>query len=136
MPMLPPKPCSKPGCPGYAKKLGRCEKHQTPAAGVIVHDIQPKPWGTTTTSRHARGYGKQWQVARLAALRRDSFLCVSCKSVGIVNNASEVDHIKPKSEGGDNGLDNLQSLCGRCHKEKTQADNKRIRKEKTTRGEG
>ena len=123
MPKLPPKPCSKPGCSAYAKTLGRCDKHQRD-----VYDIQPKPWGTTTASRQARGYGKQWQKTRRSALGRDSFLCVLCKAAGRMTAATDVDHIKPKSEGGDDSFENLQSLCGECHKKKTQADNRRARK--------
>ena len=33
--------------------------------------------------------------------------------------ATEVDHIKPKAQGGGDGWDNLQSLCGSCHSYKT-----------------
>lgn len=34
----------------------------------------------------------------------------------------EADHIKPKHKGGPNTLDNLQTLCLRCHQEKTYRD--------------
>jgi len=30
-----------------------------------------------------------------------------------------VDHILPKSQGGDDGMDNLQAICNECHETKT-----------------
>ena len=36
----------------------------------------------------------------------------------------EVDHIKPKSEGGDNSIKNKQLLHRHCHDTKTALDNK------------
>lgn len=34
----------------------------------------------------------------------------------------EVDHIVPRSQGGTDELDNLQVLCGRCHREKSEGE--------------
>ena len=34
----------------------------------------------------------------------------------------EADHIKPKHKGGLDTLDNLQTLCLKCHQEKTYID--------------
>ncbi|EJG27017.1 HNH endonuclease domain protein [Acinetobacter baumannii IS-123] len=42
-----------------------------------------------------------------------------CRAVGRVSPATDVDHIKAKAFGGTDDPDNLQSLCGTCHKEKT-----------------
>ena len=33
----------------------------------------------------------------------------------------DCDHVQPREAGGDNSLDNLQTLCIGCHKEKTKA---------------
>jgi 5-methylcytosine-specific restriction protein A len=33
--------------------------------------------------------------------------------------ATEVDHIKPKAEGGGESFENLQPLCKPCHSRKT-----------------
>ena len=39
--------------------------------------------------------------------------------------ATDVDHIKPRSEGGaDLEYENLQSLCKSCHSKKTRRENK------------
>ena len=122
MPMNPPKPCGRPGCNKYAVKLSRCNDHQTQPQGVKVHDIQRPAWSTTTTSRHERGYGTQWDKIRIQILRRDNYLCVEHQRRGQLVEAYQVDHIKPKAQEGDDSLDNLQSLCVQCHKEKTQKE--------------
>jgi 5-methylcytosine-specific restriction protein A len=35
----------------------------------------------------------------------------------------DVDHIKPKANGGTDDETNLQSICEACHKEKTRKEN-------------
>lgn len=78
--------------------------------------------GWHTTSRHERGYGYQWQKLRQVILRRDNYLCQPCLSNGRPTPATEVDHITPKAKGGDDGQDNLQSICRSCHAAKTKAE--------------
>ena len=50
-----------------------------------------------------------------AALKRDGYKCVMCgmgKQHGI---DLQVDHIRARSNGGDNSLENAQTLCGSCN---------------------
>lgn len=42
--------------------------------------------------------------------------CVNC-GCGIIHKLT-VDHIKPKSKGGTNDVNNLQTLCFKCNQEK------------------
>ena len=49
-------------------------------------------------------------------------LCQPCAGSGRITIAKEVDHITPKSKGGEDSLDNLQSICTDCHKAKTAED--------------
>ena len=65
-------------------------------------------------SRHQRGYGTRWYRLRAYILARDSGLCRVCGRP-----ASEVDHIVPKSRGGTDDEDNLQTICTACHAQKT-----------------
>jgi 5-methylcytosine-specific restriction enzyme A len=116
-PMQPNKPCCYPGCTSYAIRTkassSRCEKHQ------------PKAWADKTESSHARGYGHKWQKLRASILVRDDYLCQICKE----RSATEVDHIVSKALGGSNSDDNLQAVCGYCHKKKTASErNKTARK--------
>lgn len=52
---------------------------------------------------------------------RDGYQCVICKS----SNDLEVDHIRPLIHGGNNNLNNLQTLCQICHLKKTKLDRTR-----------
>lgn len=51
---------------------------------------------------------------RLLIFKRDGNKCLSC---GTYNNLS-IDHIIPKSLGGKNNHDNLQTLCIKCNRKK------------------
>ena len=72
--------------------------------------------GKTTTQR---GYGHAWRKQRGKALERDGYICQECKTRHIITPATDVDHIIEKAHGGTDDLDNLQSLCNPCHKDKT-----------------
>lgn len=50
---------------------------------------------------------------------RDKGLCQPCGAQNRVSPATEVDHIAPKSQGGTDDPNNLQSICSACHKIKT-----------------
>lgn len=70
-------------------------------------------------SRHERGYGNDWTRLRERMLLRDKGLCQPCNHQGRVSQATEVDHIVPKTQGGTDDPTNLQSICSACHKIKT-----------------
>ena len=53
--------------------------------------------------------------------------CYKCGGTGVL----EIDHILPVALGGTNHGLNLQLLCEDCHKEKTRADIKTIRRQRT-----
>lgn len=60
--------------------------------------------------------GYRWRAVRRAALDRDAWRCRRCGRAGVL----EVDHVIPVQDGGaPYDLDNLQSLCRRCHRDKT-----------------
>ena len=109
MPKMPPRACSYPKCSKYTVIDGRCDDHKR------------EPWQHTKTASE-RGYGNDWKVLRQQALSRDNFLCQSCRTNGVYTPATDVDHIKPKSQGGTNAMSNLQSLCKSCHREKSQQE--------------
>ena len=107
--------CTYPGCrsltlPGE----GRCGKHPyafTPRSG----------WAPDSVRGNAaeRGYDSKWVKKRELVLKRDNGLCQECLRHGIIRAASEVDHITPKCEGGDDRMSNLESLDSECHSRKT-----------------
>jgi len=66
-----------------------------------------------------------WNQIRDIILQRDDFKCVKCNKQGL-----EIDHIIPVALGGTNEISNLQTLCSRCHREKTNKDVEKIAKVK------
>lgn len=60
-----------------------------------------------------------WQKLRASVLR-DAPLCVHCQRRGLVQPATDVDHVN--GDPGDNSRANLQPLCHSCHSVKTAAD--------------
>ena len=77
----------------------------------------------TRQSSSKRGYGRRWSKYRLAFLR-DNPLCISCNEIGLIEPATDVDHIIPHK--GDMDLfwdpDNHQGLCKSCHSRKTATE--------------
>jgi 5-methylcytosine-specific restriction protein A len=93
-----------------------------------------------TGSRHARGYGAEWDKLRKAVLRRDNYLCqcAHCKAEGRVTMATEVDHVVSKARAKTLGWsqartehpDNLQAINSDCHIRKTQEEQGKTMKPK------
>lgn len=86
-------------------------------------------------SRHARGYGAQWDKLRKQVLKRDNYLCQECLREGrltplcVKPRDHAVDHIETKAKGGTDAMTNLQSLCAPCHDRKTARDEgRRVRR--------
>lgn len=46
-------------------------------------------------------------------------LCATCRANGYDVSATQVDHIVPLTDGGDNSMGNLQALCAMHHSQKT-----------------
>ena len=57
-----------------------------------------------------------WKKIRLKVLNRDAWTCTYCGE-----SANEVDHVYPKSKGGEDTLDNLVAACRRCNIKKKDA---------------
>lgn len=66
---------------------------------------------------------------RKEVLRRDGNRCVQCGNT----NRLEVDHIINIANGGTHNLDNLQTLCADCHREKSQQEARQARAAKRAR---
>ena len=54
-----------------------------------------------------------WKKIRIKVLQRDAYTCAYCGDV-----ATEVDHVYPKSKGGEDTLDNLVAACRGCNSRK------------------
>lgn len=116
MPRRIQKPCRLKSCSTLTRnKNGYCDEHASHASG----------WKRTQDKKgtpEERGYGTEWKKLRKVILERDAGLCQVCFSRGMIKLAKEVDHIIPKSSGGNDDPSNLQSICKVCHRVKTAFD--------------
>ena len=100
--------CAKPGCNILLPRNQLfCEKHQ------IKKNKRTNDKFYKTTF---------WIKLRQRCLNRDKYICQSCGNFGNI-----VDHVKPREDGGDDKLYNLQTLCANCHALKTSEDIKKRR---------
>ena len=72
-----------------------------------------------TARAAARAYGPDWKKKSRRTRRRDQWTCAQCGWRATKRNRHflHAHHIVPRSQGGDNALHNLTSLCVRCHAE-------------------
>lgn len=109
------RPCREFRCPNVVtspSQKGFCDEHADKRSNWNKRQDRI---GSTTE----RGYGHAWRKLRASILERDDYLCLLCKANGHVTEATDVDHIIPREQGGTDDPTNLQSLCSPCHKEKT-----------------
>jgi len=56
------------------------------------------------------------EKTRLRVLKRDNYRCVKCgRSPATHRIVLHIDHVKPFSKGGNNNIENLQTLCSKCN---------------------
>ncbi|MEK6291065.1 MAG: HNH endonuclease signature motif containing protein [Paraburkholderia tropica] len=114
MPSRPARPCKHRGCRALvAGGKTYCDAHAS-------EEVKWKP-DAERGNRHARGYGSHWQKLRAMVLARDCYVCrcAECRRLGRVREATEVDHVRPKSQGGTDDPGNLSAINHDCHKAKT-----------------
>ena len=60
--------------------------------------------------------GSAWEALRQQVLERDDYVCVYCN--GANGEATTVDHVVPKAQGGTDELSNLVAACLKCNARK------------------
>ena len=107
MPTAIKRACLYPGCINHAVKNGKCDVHKQQDRSNEAED------------RHRFYKQKQWRKFAKTYLIEHP-LCVLCAGLTA---ATQVDHIVPRSEGGDDWDEaNLQALCQSCHSRKTMRE--------------
>lgn len=115
MPRAAPRPCSHPGCSVLVRDgTGRCEKHPRPT------------WTKPKKPATKRITGRRLQRMREELFRQNP-LCVRCQELGLVELATQRDHIISLEEGGADDPSNTQGLCDTHHDEKSLAERLRGR---------
>jgi 5-methylcytosine-specific restriction protein A len=81
-------------------------------------------------SKACAGYarGGEYRQNRELALYRDGHQCVECKATEC---PLQCHHIKWVSRGGGHDLDNLQTLCVPCHRQKHSSRSRRAAYDRT-----
>lgn len=91
--------------------------------------------GRWADSRHnQRRSGSGWDEERAArrVLRRDGHRCY-LRGPDCIGSATEVDHVRPYSQGGTDTDDNKRAICVPCHRAKTQRESAAARALKSRR---
>ena len=57
---------------------------------------------------------QKWKDQRLRVLKRDSYICAYCSG-----EATQVDHVISRKDGGSHDLDNLVACCAKCNQLKS-----------------
>lgn len=107
MAMRPLRPCAHVGCSNLVTS-GYCEEHKKEVK---------KRYDQYRGSYRERGYTSSWDKLRKRYITQYP-LCESCEAKGIYEIATVVHHKVPIQEGGELlDVNNLQSLCNRCHED-------------------
>lgn len=101
--------CSRAGC-GRLSDERQCDHHRR---------REEKPRGNEDIRRRYRI--ERWARLRQIVMERDNGLCRMCLKQGIVKPGNQIDHIQKAMDNLNLFWDiqNLQTLCDRCHSQKT-----------------
>ncbi len=124
MPWAPKHPCAQQGCPKLTDKR-YCDDHK-PKRDAAAKAAARLRWQDHEDAHPRESfdkrYGPNWRRARLMHLHEHP-LCVECEREGLVVGGTIVDHIVGIQDGGSIlDPDNLQTMCDRHHREKTQRE--------------
>jgi len=94
-----------------------------------INNEPKRPWQSEAKANRNRKPDPFYTSAAWRKLRNQYIatqpICEHCKQAGNYKPAKVVDHIMPRKNRPDLELDwdNLQSLCQRCHQQKTAKEN-------------
>jgi hypothetical protein len=92
-------------------RFGSWKKALVAAAAVAPASVTKELRKMPVPQRHQVG-----DTMRFMIFRRDGYKCRICR---LAADVLEVDHVIPRARGGSNKEDNLQTLCARCNRGKS-----------------
>lgn len=99
----------------YQLKVQICDECANRVANLYWYERTGRFLTWPDPNRRAKPPTKGFSATRkLEVWKRDGFKCVDCKS----DSDLTVDHIHPRSKGGTEEMDNLQTLCRPCNSRK------------------
>lgn len=101
----------------YGKLSEDCKPHRPVFNLLGKHGIDPADVAQNDTFK----YGSVTSRIRREILNRDEFQCCYCGEV-FDESALQIDHVKPRSKGGDDSRDNLVAACAACNSAKGVRD--------------
>lgn len=79
---------------------------------ALIRDVERWIREFAREKRKESPFNEEWLNIRTQVLKRDHYRCVNCGQTGT---DLHVHHVVPKSKGGTEELDNLVTLCAKCH---------------------
>ncbi|MEP2782315.1 MAG: HNH endonuclease [Pseudoruegeria sp.] len=118
------KLCAAAGCDELAViGLSHCEEHEALRLDKLRQRRSAAQLTPEALAARVLYASVAWRRGRKAYLRANP-LCVDCAELGVLQQATEVDHIRPHK--GDRALfwnkSNWQSNCKSCHSRKTAGE--------------
>lgn len=98
-----------PGIPTPARPCLKCSKPTTNKGGRC--DLHTRQRVSQHNARNAYYQSSEWRALRRACLDRDHSRCVVCTDTYRLT----AHHIHARELGGADAIENLTTLCGRCH---------------------
>lgn len=80
-------------------------------AGVPKEEIEFATGRPVAVAIKPRSVRPGWKKNKALAMKRAAWHCEQCGT----DRAIQVHHVKPRSDGGTDDLDNLKVLCATCH---------------------
>ena len=100
------------------KKLNPLQKLVRGAIKEFINEVnssQPKKKTAKKTKKKSRYISSS---VRVDVLKRDRYRCIFCGATS-KETQLQIDHIIPFSKGGSNNISNLQTLCIKCNRGKS-----------------
>jgi len=107
--------------------IGLCQKCINKARKYSKKGLLHPNWRGESSKKDFRFRSPAWEKLRKEAYKRDNYMCQIC---GVNNIKLHAHHILPYRVGGPDTIENIITLCHKCHKTEEVKGYKRFPKNK------